>query len=116
MRLGARADRKDAHAFQRDGNGYSTMSRLLVTGIGGPAGIALGEQLATRAAGGADLDWVGLDIRPIRDGNYAHAPLPERSVGARTLDVEAMYNVARFRPRYEAKLGSPLLLGPAVVE
>ncbi len=51
----------------------------------------------------------------VRDGKYAHAPLPERSVGARTLDVEAMYNTARFRPRYEAKLGSPLLLGPAVI-
>ncbi|MGH2418760.1 MAG: 6-phosphofructokinase [Candidatus Limnocylindria bacterium] len=52
----------------------------------------------------------------IRDGKYSHAPLPARSVGARTLDVEAMYNAARFRPRYEAKLGSPLLLGPAVIE
>jgi hypothetical protein len=27
-----------------------------------------------------------------------------------------MYNARRFRPRYEAKLGSPLLLGPAVLE
>jgi 6-phosphofructokinase len=52
----------------------------------------------------------------VRDGKYAHAPLPGRSLGARTLDVEAMYNTARFRPRYEAKLGSPLLLGPAVIE
>ncbi|MGH2417698.1 MAG: 6-phosphofructokinase [Candidatus Limnocylindria bacterium] len=52
----------------------------------------------------------------IRDGKYSHAPLPSRSLGARTLDVAAMYNVERFRPRYEAKLGSPLLLGPAVVE
>jgi 6-phosphofructokinase 1 len=52
----------------------------------------------------------------IRDGKYAHAPLPERSHGARTLDVGTMYNVERFRPRYEAKLGSPLLLGPAVLE
>ena len=51
----------------------------------------------------------------IRDGKYAHAPLPERSHGARRLDVETMYNVERFRPRYEAKLGSPLLLGPAVL-
>lgn len=51
----------------------------------------------------------------VRDGKYAHAPLPERSVGARTLDVEVMYNAARFRPRYEAKLGSPLLLGSAVI-
>ena len=52
----------------------------------------------------------------IRDGKYAHAPLPERSQGARTMDVATMYNVERFRPRYEAKLGSPLLLGPAVLE
>ncbi len=51
----------------------------------------------------------------VRDGKYGHAPLPERSAGARTLDVDAMYNAVRFRPRYEAKLGSPLLLGPAVI-
>ena len=51
----------------------------------------------------------------VRDGNYAHAPLPARSLGARTLDVQTMYNARRFRPRYEAKLGSPLLLGPAVL-
>jgi 6-phosphofructokinase 1 len=49
----------------------------------------------------------------VRHGNYAHAPLPERALGARTIDVAAMYNADRFRPRYEAKLGSPLLLGPA---
>jgi ATP-dependent phosphofructokinase / diphosphate-dependent phosphofructokinase len=51
----------------------------------------------------------------IRDGKYSHAPLPERSLGARQIDVPAMYNTDRFRPRYEAKLGSPLLLGPAVI-
>jgi ATP-dependent phosphofructokinase / diphosphate-dependent phosphofructokinase len=52
----------------------------------------------------------------IRDGKYAHAPLPERSLGARQVDVATMYNAKRFRPRYEAKLGAPLLLGPAVGE
>ena len=52
----------------------------------------------------------------IRDGNYAHAPLPERSLGARQLDVATMYNAERFRPRYEAKLNAPLLLGRAVTE
>jgi 6-phosphofructokinase len=52
----------------------------------------------------------------IRDGKYSHAPLPSRNLGARTLDIDAMYNTKRFRPRYEAKLGSPLLLGPAVIE
>ena len=52
----------------------------------------------------------------VRDGNYAHAPLPERSLGARQLDVESMYNLERFRPRYEAKMNAPLLLGGAVTE
>jgi ATP-dependent phosphofructokinase / diphosphate-dependent phosphofructokinase len=52
----------------------------------------------------------------VRDGRYSHAPLPERSLGARQIDVATMYNAARFRPRYEAKLGDPLLLGPAVLE
>jgi ATP-dependent phosphofructokinase / diphosphate-dependent phosphofructokinase len=50
----------------------------------------------------------------IRNGHYDHSPLPERSLGARQLDVEPMYNTARFRPRYEDKRGAPLLLGPAV--
>jgi 6-phosphofructokinase len=51
----------------------------------------------------------------VRQGKYAHAPLPEHSA-ARRIDVAAMYNAPRFRPRYEAKLGSPLLLGPAVAD
>jgi 6-phosphofructokinase 1 len=52
----------------------------------------------------------------IRDGKYAHAPLPERSLGSRQVDVATMYNADRFRPRYEAKLGTPLLLGSAILE
>ncbi|MFD7026021.1 ATP-grasp domain-containing protein [Promicromonospora sukumoe] len=53
------------------------MTTLLVTGAGGPAGRALGAQLAARAAGGADLTWVGVDIVPVDDPNYPasdHAP------------------------------------------
>ena len=50
----------------------------------------------------------------IRNGHYDHAPLPERSLGARQLDVPTMYNAERFRPRYEDKLGAPLLLGARV--
>jgi 6-phosphofructokinase len=51
----------------------------------------------------------------VADGKYTHAPLPEHGLEPRRLDVPGMYNERRFRPRYEAKLGSPLLLGPAVV-
>ncbi len=49
----------------------------------------------------------------IREGKYGHTHLPDPVLGARRLDVEALYNAPRFRPRYEAKLGAPLLLGGA---
>jgi 6-phosphofructokinase 1 len=46
----------------------------------------------------------------IRDGNYAHVPLPPLGAGPRRVDVGKMYNAERFRPRYDGKLGDPLLL------
>jgi 6-phosphofructokinase len=46
----------------------------------------------------------------IRDGKYAHTDLPDPDLGPRRVDVDTMYNVERFRPRYEGKLGDPLLL------
>jgi ATP-dependent phosphofructokinase / diphosphate-dependent phosphofructokinase len=46
----------------------------------------------------------------IRDGKYAHAELPDPALGPRRVDVPTMYNVERFRPRYDGKLGDPLLL------
>ena len=46
----------------------------------------------------------------IRDGKYAHTELPDPSLGPRKVDVPVMYNVARFRPRYDGKLGDPMLL------
>ena len=46
----------------------------------------------------------------IRDGKYAHADLPEPGLGPRRVDVAEMYDEERFRPRYEGKLGDPLLL------
>ncbi len=53
------------------------MTSLLVTGAGGPAGRTLGAQLAARAAAGADLTWVGVDITPVTDPHFPdtdHAP------------------------------------------
>ncbi|MFC8799307.1 ATP-grasp domain-containing protein [Promicromonospora sp. NPDC057138] len=52
------------------------MTSLLVTGAGGPAGRALGAQLAARAAAGADLTWVGVDIAPVTD---PHFPATDRA-------------------------------------
>ena len=46
----------------------------------------------------------------IQDGKYAHAELPDPALGPRKVDVPAMYNVERFRPRYNGKLGDPMLL------
>ncbi len=46
----------------------------------------------------------------VREGKYAHSPLPEPGLGPRTVDVAEMYNEDRFRPRYDQKLGDPMLL------
>jgi 6-phosphofructokinase 1 len=46
----------------------------------------------------------------IQDGKYAHTTLPQSGVGPRKVDVAEMYDVDRFRPRYEGKLGDPMLL------
>ena len=47
----------------------------------------------------------------IRDGKYAHSPLPDASLPPVRVDVETMYNEERFRPVYSGALGRPLLLG-----
>ncbi len=46
----------------------------------------------------------------IQRGCYTHVQLPSASLGPRRVDVEKLYNVARYRPHYAAKLGAPLLL------
>ncbi len=46
----------------------------------------------------------------IQDGKYAHTTLPDPTLGPRKVDVPVMYNAKRFRPRYDGKLGDPMLL------
>jgi 6-phosphofructokinase 1 len=46
----------------------------------------------------------------IQDGKYAHTALPDPALGPRKVDVPVMYNIERFRPRYDGKLGDPMLL------
>jgi 6-phosphofructokinase len=46
----------------------------------------------------------------IRDGKYAETSLPAAGATSRRVDVEGMYNVERFRPRYDGRIGRPLLL------
>ena len=59
-----------------------------------------------------DLIQEGLTGRmvAIREGKYAHTGLPDPALGPRKVDVPVMYNATRFRPRYEGKLGDPMLL------
>jgi 6-phosphofructokinase len=46
----------------------------------------------------------------IREGKYAHTVLPDPALGPRKVHVAEMYNSERFRPRYDGKLGDPMLL------
>ena len=46
----------------------------------------------------------------IQDGKYAHTELPAPGTKARRVNVADMYNTERFRPRYEGRLGDPMLL------
>ncbi len=56
------------------------------------------------------VDGVSGRMIGIRDGRYSHSEIPDPKLGARTVDVERMYNSTRYRPRYDKKLGSPMLL------
>jgi ATP-dependent phosphofructokinase / diphosphate-dependent phosphofructokinase len=49
----------------------------------------------------------------ISHGCYAMVPIPDPKRGPRKVDIETMYNTARFRPRYEKKLGLPIFLTKA---
>ena len=74
---------------------------------------ALDQMVATTFANVAmDLvaDGVYGQMVGIREGKYAHVDLQSTGVAARRVDVDTMYNLERFRPRYDGRLGSPLLL------
>jgi len=78
---------------------------------------ALDQMVATTFANVAvDLLADGASGRmvAIRDGKYAHAPLPDPALGPRHIDVATMYSTERFRPLYGHRLGMPLLLGPPI--
>jgi ATP-dependent phosphofructokinase / diphosphate-dependent phosphofructokinase len=49
----------------------------------------------------------------VKNGCYAHMPIPDSSLGARKVDVAKLYNSERYRPNYKSKLGAPLLFSTA---
>ena len=50
----------------------------------------------------------------IRDGRYAHSPLPGQDDTAMSVDTERLYDIERLRPNYTGLLGRPLMLGNSV--
>jgi 6-phosphofructokinase 1 len=46
----------------------------------------------------------------INNGCYTMAPIPDPKLGPRRVDIDNMYNVDRYRPRYDCKVGLPIFL------
>jgi ATP-dependent phosphofructokinase / diphosphate-dependent phosphofructokinase len=46
----------------------------------------------------------------IDQGCYAMVEIPDPKLGPRKVNVDTMYNVERFRPKYENKIGLPIFL------
>jgi ATP-dependent phosphofructokinase / diphosphate-dependent phosphofructokinase len=49
----------------------------------------------------------------IVNGCFTLSTIPDPKMGPRNVDIEAMYNTERYRPRYDAKLGYPIFLARA---
>jgi 6-phosphofructokinase 1 len=104
----------EALAYElRDRTGIETLASELTYDLRSGEPDSIDSMVATTFANVAmDLVDSGITGRmvAIQDGKYAHAPLPDPALGPRKVDVPAMYNVERFRPRYDGKLGDPMLL------
>jgi 6-phosphofructokinase 1 len=97
----------------RDRTGIETLASELTYDLRSGEPDSIDSMVATTFANVAmDLIESGITGRmvAIQDGKYAHTELPDPSLGPRKVDVPVMYNVARFRPRYDGKLGDPMLL------
>ncbi len=104
----------EALAYElRDRTGIETLASELTYDLRSGEPDSIDSLVATTFANVAmDLVDSGVTGRmvAIQDGKYAHTVLPDPALGPRKVDVPAMYNVARFRPRYDGKLGDPMLL------
>jgi 6-phosphofructokinase len=97
----------------RERTGVETLASELTYDLRSGEPDAIDSLVATTFANIAmDLVESGITGRmmAIQDGKYAHTVLPDPALGPRRVDVTAMYNVDRFRPRYDGKLGDPMLL------
>ena len=92
--------------------GQETMTSDLTYELRSGAPDAIDQIVATTFANIA-LDMIGEGITGrmvgVRNGCYAHIPLPDTSLGAHRVDIASLYNTERYRPNYTSKLGAPLL-------
>jgi ATP-dependent phosphofructokinase / diphosphate-dependent phosphofructokinase len=96
--------------------GEETMTSDLTYDLRGGEPDALDQLVATTYANIAvDLIRDGISGRMvgIQNGCYAHAPLPQVSVGPRKVDLTTQYNTERYRPNYSSKLGAPIFFNRA---
>jgi 6-phosphofructokinase 1 len=104
----------EALAYElRDRTGIETLASELTYDLRSGEPDSIDSMVATTFANVAmDLVEAGETGRmvAIQDGKYAHTHLPDPKLGPRRVDVPVMYNVARFRARYDGKLGDPMLL------
>jgi ATP-dependent phosphofructokinase / diphosphate-dependent phosphofructokinase len=97
----------------RQRTGEETMTSDLTYDLRSGDPDAVDQVVATTFANLA-LDLIGDNVFggmvAVRNGRYAHAPLPDPALGPRTVDVAKLYNTKRYRPHYTGKLGDPLFL------
>jgi 6-phosphofructokinase 1 len=72
------------------------------------------DKLVASTFAGMALDCIGQNqsglMMAISHGCYAAVPIPDPKLGPRKVEVETMYNVERYRPSYNNKLGLPIFL------
>jgi ATP-dependent phosphofructokinase / diphosphate-dependent phosphofructokinase len=97
----------------RERTGQETMASDLTYDLRSGDPDAVDQVVATTFANLA-LDLIADNVTgrmvAVREGRYAHAPLPDPALGPRTVDVAKLYNTERYRPHYSGKLGDPLFL------
>jgi len=97
----------------RDRTGIETLASELTYDLRSGEPDSVDSMVATTFANVAmDMIESGVTGRMValQDGKYAHTELPDPDLGPRKINVPDLYNVDRFRPRYDGKLGDPMLL------
>lgn len=104
-----------ASLIQRDAGEETIVSDLTYDLRSGNADFVDKMVASTFAGMAVDTIQVGKSglMMAIHEGRYAAVPIPDPKLGPRRVDVPTMYNVDRYRPTYNNKLGMPIFLTKA---